>query len=99
MTFKGIDYCELYEYFGIGPVPDSDEDAEELSVWLWKQMYVNEDGVMAWPPGVIPGCRKFLKELAKGSSHFTPVWKAVGKVDDDFSFMQLFTHLLPHMWN
>lgn len=96
--FDGIDYCELADHFEIGPVPDEDEYATTISKWLWDQMKVTAEDGPYWPGYVIDGCRDFLTALSKHDSPYSPVWEALGDLDHQFSFMLVFTHMLPYMW-
>lgn len=99
--FKGHDYCELQEAWGIKKSGDDggdwDDDADIASIrkhitsaFLWDKNKL-EDSVKK-------DMIRFIDALIKTKiSNFDPVLKAMKKLED-FTFMQVFCTMLPHMW-
>jgi Ran GTPase-activating protein (RanGAP) involved in mRNA processing and transport len=90
-VFKGFDWIELAEYLNINYQElDEVESVEVITNYITKfkdEMY--------------PVMRRFLEALIKCSEeidNYTPVWKGLFQIEDQFTFNQLFLTNLRGMW-
>lgn len=98
--FKGIDWTELADYLGYEIDYDLVREYKPFQEWLLNQCLEND----VWPDKIINGAKEYLQALydheekcaMKGYSG--PVWKGLLEVENDWTFMDFFVHLLPYMW-
>jgi hypothetical protein len=91
MKFDGSDWCELAKHFGVF-IDEIESDCEPLAEYLKDNRESLE---------VEKVCREFLDALIKQSKKHTylfPLWDGLGQIEDGFTFMEMFIHLLPAMW-
>lgn len=93
-NFKGYDWTELADYFGVKIFINSTKEAEPLKEFLKSKIYCN--GV---EQNTIKACRAYLKELIKFNMYSTPLWKGLLKIKHDWTFMIYFIDLVDGMWS
>lgn len=92
--FKGYDYAELFEKWGV----KCEDYSNELEAY--------EEVLMNLPIGddrkvYIKDMRQFLEHLVVGAEKYTykgPIIRGLVEIKDDDTFLQLFACLLPHLW-
>ena len=96
MKFKGFDWTELTEHWGI-------PDCEDESVTLEQaRQFLHNTFMESTRAEVCKDIRKFLKALQKDSekwSYSGPFWKGLRKIKDDDTLIQYVVELLPCMWS
>lgn len=100
-VIKGLDYRELMKHFGIEPAESGEgKDWRPLKDWLNAQRYVDDINGPAWPSDIVRDCRLFLSLLRRNATkgYMRPFYEGLHRVEDDFTFMQMFTHCVGFMW-
>ena len=99
--FKGWDWSELSECFGLGTEDDGlDCDKEALDSFLL--VYFNKI-IMGEDPEevklVLDKCREYLTILSEYEhDYYAPFWKGLLAVENDELFLNLYMDLLSRMW-
>ena len=102
-AFKGHDYQELADWWGIEPGDDFLDDRiviDEMREYIWDALNEEESELDA---DVKKDMMDFLAALywsAQKLCYQAPIWKAIWEIGekDDFTFVQMFDLLLPQMW-
>jgi hypothetical protein len=100
---KGFDWTELGKAFGV----DWDgEDEPRLEKELQAILQdISSELTLGTPSkeakAGVRAVRRFVQKLSKKAARWgysAPVWEGVGKVKDDWTFIQFVSHLLTWMW-
>lgn len=89
--FKGWDYRELADRFG---VELENDEVKELQEFLRGKCPCLETD-----PEVVAACRAYLAALAPQGHLEKELWEGLLRVRDDWTFMRHFITLLPCMWS
>jgi hypothetical protein len=90
-TFKGYDWTELLDAFGLPHTDENDDDLKTITSYLWSPKYDPD-----------PTLKAFLQALIDADcSGWSPLWEGllkIGREGDQETFRQIFIILLPNMW-
>lgn len=93
--FKGWDWCELAEYWGIDMNQDEEQIAKDMEevignameeVWDKKSSQITQD------------VRNYLKVLSEYNTYEQPVWKGLLEVEHDLILLNFTMTLFRNMW-
>lgn len=104
--FKGYDWTELFDAFGIRPkkTPHFETLEEEEKFYddvLLSYLKQRQNESYQPNPEDVKTIKRYLKELSKFKydAGYSKVWDAMIEIDHDEVFMQFFFALYKHMWS
>ena len=98
-VFKGLDWTELEDYFGLNRADPVDVCFDSISETEPLAEFLKRNCVYPASKRIVEPCRSFLRALSSvRQTHDYPVWRGLLDVEDDVMFMVLFIRLLPYMW-
>lgn len=107
VTFRGFDWTELAPVFNI-PITEEDDSSNQDILAGKIRVALNELGARISMPSKpnlakkqVAQVREFVRVLAlqsRGHHYDTPLWEGLGKIEDDWTFLQHTALLLETMW-
>jgi len=90
-TFKGYDYSELAERFGV----DVTDSVEPLRARLTDLLYENDGNAIAMVRAFVVA----LANNARQNGYAAPVWFGLAAVADDHTFLNYLIPLIDRAWD
>lgn len=98
--FKGYDWTELSEYFGLDIDGEKEQTLKEFIEEIHGLLH-NGKKSKKIAERRIKALRKYLKEVVDISFQYgyeAPVWSGLARIKDDHTFLRFYTALVYHMW-
>jgi len=101
MKKHGYDYAVLIKVWELEEVDKEEDEADELEIkTLQDYLQTTLSNQNHTLKTVAKDLRFFLKQLSKyDHTYFKGVWKAMSKIKDDFSLVQITIPIIGYMWD